>query len=116
MILAEAAADDEQYAQAGELVNTLRGLRNASALNLPTNEEDAFKMIIDERRIEFLFEGHRWVDLKRLGDRGGRAMDRDSRECSFLADCTLSNSDFRYTLPIPVSELTANDVVQNPGY
>jgi hypothetical protein len=115
MILAEFAADEGDYAQVGALVNALRGLRTASALDIPTNEADAFGMILDERRIEFLFEGHRWVDLKRLGDRGNRAMDRDSRECSFLADCTLSNSDFRYTLPIPVSELTANDVVQNPG-
>jgi hypothetical protein len=116
MILAEAAADAGDYAQVGALVNALRGLRTASALDLPANEGDAFGMILDERRIEFLFEGHRWIDLKRLGDRGIRAMDRDARECSFLADCTLSNSDFRYTLPIPVSELTANDVVQNPGY
>jgi hypothetical protein len=74
-------------------------------------------MILDERRLEFLFEGHRWVDLKRMGDRGGRALDRDARECDFLAGCTLANSDYRFTLPIPVSELTANQAAQqNPNY
>ena len=117
LILAEAAADAGDYAQAGTLVNQLRGLRDASTLDLPTNEADAFGMILDERRLEFLFEGHRWVDLKRLGDRGNRAMDRDARECSFLADCTLPNDDYRFTLPIPVAEITANGAAQqNPNY
>jgi hypothetical protein len=52
-----------------------------------------------------------------MGDRGGRALDRDARECSFLAGCTLANSDYRFTLPIPVSELTANSAAQqNPNY
>jgi hypothetical protein len=52
-----------------------------------------------------------------MGDRGGRALDRDARECSFLAGCTLANSDYRFTLPIPQVELNANpSVVQNPGY
>ena len=56
-------------------------------------------------------------DRKRMGDRGGRALDRDARECSFLAGCTLANSDYRFTLPIPVSELTANQAAQqNPNY
>ena len=117
LIVAEAEADAGNFAQVGVLINQLRSLRGADALSAPTNEQDAFGMILDERRLEFLFEGHRWVDLKRMGDRGGRALDRDARECSFLAGCTLANSDYRFTLPIPVSELTANSAAQqNPNY
>jgi hypothetical protein len=117
LIVAEAEADAGNFAQVGVLINQLRSLRGADALSAPNNEQDAFGMILDERRLEFLFEGHRWVDLKRMGDRGGRALDRDARECSFLAGCTLANSDYRFTLPIPVSELTANSAAQqNPNY
>ena len=117
LIVAEAEADAGNFAQVGVLINQLRSLRGADALSAPTNDQDAFGMILDERRIEFLFEGHRWVDLKRMGDRGGRALDRDARECSFLSGCTLANSDYRFTLPIPVSELTANQAAQqNPNY
>ena len=59
----------------------------------------------------------RWVDLKRLGNRGNRAIDRDAKECENLAGCSLPNSDYRFTLPIPLSETTANSgVVQNRDY
>ncbi len=117
LILAEAAADSGNFTDAGVLVNQLRGLRGADALDAPTSVQEAFGQILDERRLEFLFEGHRWVDLKRLGDRAGRTLDRDARECSFLSGCSLTNSDYRFTLPIPVSELTANGAAdQNPGY
>ena len=117
LILAEAAADSGNFTDAGILVNQLRGLRGAEALDAPTSVQQAFGQILDERRLEFLFEGHRWVDLKRLGDRAGRTLDRDARECSFLSGCSLTNSDYRFTLPIPVSELTANGAAdQNPGY
>ena len=117
LILAEAAADSGNFTDAGVLVNQLRGLRGADALDAPTSVQEAFGQILDERRLEFLFEGHRWVDLKRLGDIAGRTLDRDARECSFLSGCSLTNSDYRFTLPIPVSELTANGAAdQNPGY
>lgn len=117
LILAEAEADAGNFTEVGNLINDLRSERGASAVGIPTNESEAFGMILDERRLEFLFEGHRWVDLKRLGDRGGRALDRDARECSFLSACTLTNSDYRFTLPIPVSEIAANGAVQqNPNY
>jgi hypothetical protein len=117
LILAEAAADSGNFTDAGVLVNQLRGLRGADALDAPTSVQEAFGQILDERRLEFLFEGHRWVDLKRLGERAGRTLDRDARECSFLSGCSLTNSDYRFTLPIPVSELTANGAAdQNPGY
>lgn len=117
LILAEAAADAGNFVEAGTLVNQLRALRGADALAAPTSVQDAFGMILDERRLEFLFEGHRWVDLKRLGDRGGRTLDRDAKECSFLSACSIANSDYRFTLPIPVSELSANGAAQqNPDY
>jgi hypothetical protein len=117
LILAEAEADAGNFVQVGALINELRSKRGASSVVNPSTEQEAFGMILDERRLEFLFEGHRWIDLKRMGDRGGRALDRDSRECSFLAGCTLANTDYRFTLPIPVSETTANSAAdQNPNY
>ena len=100
------------------LLKQLKDARYGSAQALVTyaDQEDAFGAILDERRIELLFEGHRWVDLKRLGDRGNRSVDRDARECSFFS-CTISNDDYRFTLPIPISETIANpEADQNPGY
>ena len=119
LIRAEAAADANDLPAAAGFIKQLRDARFGSSQPLPNyaNQTEAFGDILDERRLEFLFEGHRWVDLKRLGDRGKRAIDRDDKECSFLAGCTLANSDYRFTMPIPLSELTANSaIVQNPNY
>lgn len=119
LIRAEAAADANNLSQAATLIRQLRDARFGAPQPTPSfaNQAEAFGAILDERRLELLFEGHRWVDLKRLGDRGNRAIDRDDRECSFLAGCTLSSGDFRFTLPIPIAEITANSAVeQNPGY
>ncbi|WP_299889828.1 RagB/SusD family nutrient uptake outer membrane protein [uncultured Lacinutrix sp.] len=119
LIRAEAAASASNFTAAATFIKQLRDARLGTAQPIPSyaNQTEAFGAILDERRLELLYEGHRWVDLKRLGDMGGRAIDRDAWECSFLAGCTLSNSDFRFTLPIPLSEVTANAAVQqNPGY
>lgn len=119
LIRAEAAADGNDFIGAATFIKQLRDARFGSSQPLPVynNQTEAFGAILDERRLEFLFEGHRWVDLKRIGDRGSRTIDRDARECSFLSGCTLPNSDYRFTLPIPLSETTANPVIsQNPGY
>jgi len=119
LIRAEAAAEANDLDGAAGYIQQLRSARYGGPTPLPAygSKTDAFGGILDERRLEFLFEGHRWVDLKRLGDKGNRVMDRDARECSFLAGCTLSNSDYRFTLPIPTAEISANDgIVQNPGY
>lgn len=119
MIRAEAAADANDLVGAANFVKQLQDARFGSSQPLPVyaNQTEAFGDILDERRIEFWAEGHRYVDLKRLGDRGNRQMERDDRECSFLAGCTLPNTDYRFTLPIPQAEITANDgAEQNPGY
>nr|WP_321231829.1 RagB/SusD family nutrient uptake outer membrane protein [uncultured Psychroserpens sp.] len=119
LIRAEAAADANQLGVAAGFIKQLRDARFGAPQPLPayTSQTEAFGGILDERRLELLFEGHRWVDLKRLGNRGNRAIDRDAKECSILAGCTLGNDDFRFTLPIPLTETTANSAAeQNPGY
>jgi hypothetical protein len=119
LIRAEAAADANQLVQAANFIKQLRDARFGSSqpLSQYASQEEAFGDILDERRLEFLFEGHRYVDLKRLGNRGNRQIDRDMRECATLAGCTLSNDDFKFTLPIPIAEITANSSIeQNSGY
>jgi len=119
LIRAEAAADAGDLTGAANLLKELRDARYGAPQVVQSfaNETEAFGAILDERRLELLFEGHRWVDLKRLGNRGNRAIDRDAKECENLAGCTLPNSDYRFTLPIPLSETTANSGVdQNDGY
>ena len=118
LIRAEAAADAGEYDDAAAFLNQLRDARYGSAQSEYsfTTEEGAFEAILDERRLELLFEGHRWVDLKRLGSRGNGEIDRDEKESENLADDILT-SDYRFTLPIPLSETTANSGVdQNDGY
>ena len=118
LIRAEAAADAGDFTGAANLLKELRDVRYGTPQTLQSfaNETEAFGAILDERRLEFLFEGHRWVDLKRLGSRGNRGIDRDEKESENLAS-TILTSDYRFTLPIPLSETTANSGVdQNDGY
>lgn len=118
-IRAEAAAQANDFAGAAAFISQLRDARFGAAQPVPTytSQQEAFGAILDERRLELLFEGHRWVDLKRLGSKGNRAIDRDAKECSTVAGCTLPDTDFRFTLPIPVAEITGNTgIQQNPNY
>ena len=60
-------------------------------------------MILDERRFEFAFEGHRWYDLKRTGN-----------AISVIPN-VISTDD--YLWPIPQDERDVNpNLEQNPGY
>lgn len=69
--------------------------------------------ILNERRKEFVAEGHRWFDLKRKGLDIVRGAD-----CS-ATTCELNSDNFRFTLPIPQAEIFANPNIepqQNEGY
>lgn len=119
LIKAEAAADELRFMDVATIIKQLQDNRfnTPQPLQSFSNQEEAFGAILDERRKEFLFEGHRWVDLKRLGDLGDRGIDRDPWECSFFVSCSINNNDYRFTLPIPLSETIANDAIQqNPQY
>ncbi len=79
---------------------------------------EAYKALLDERRKELALQGFRWIDIKRLGVRANTSIDRDPIDCAFNGVCSISNTDHRFTLPIPLREIDiAGDIlVQNPGY
>lgn len=103
----------------------IAALRNVRSSNLPTpdtyaNQAEALSDILLERRVELAFEGHRLLDLKRFG----QGVDRIDEDCNNgdrpATTCSLDAGNFRFTFPIPQSEIFANDGIsdadQNPGY
>ena len=126
LILAEVEADRNNFNGAtnstAAYIRQLREARFGAVQPLPTyaNSTEAFAAILNERRIEFAFEGHRWKDLKRMGVRADQGAVRDPLDAStFNMTPTLPPTDYRFTLPIPLSELDANPGIraqQNPGY
>ncbi len=121
LIRAEAAAASGDLAGAANYIKQIRDARFGTPQPAPSfgSAQAAFAGILDERRIELCFEGHRWLDLKRLGTGANRGVDRDPLDCFITGACTLSADDYRFTLPIPLVEINANNVIagqQNPGY
>jgi starch-binding outer membrane protein, SusD/RagB family len=107
---------------AATLIKSIRDKRSISGprpLPVYANATDAWGDILDERRVELCFEGHRYIDLKRLGVLANRSIDRHPLDCSTysLATCSIPATDYRFTLPIPLNELSGNPTIQqNPGY
>ncbi|MEW7281334.1 RagB/SusD family nutrient uptake outer membrane protein [Aquimarina sp. 2201CG1-2-11] len=128
LILAEAAAVNGNINGAANstaaYIKQLRDARFSTAQVLPVYADatEAFAAVLNERRIEFAFEGHRYLDLKRLGSLANQGILRDPLDCAdsrVNGACSLSVTDHRFTLPIPQVELIANPTMreqQNPGY
>lgn len=96
---------------------------NVAGISMPTitSQQSAFAAILNERRVEFAFEGHRYLDMKRLGVKAGSpGFTRYSKDCAVNGACNLPANDHRMTLPIPVGEMNGNNSLttdsQNPGY
>ena len=69
-------------------------------------DANAKEALLQERLLEFLFEGKRWYDLRRMGD-------------TFVFEHTtvLPSETYKLLWPIDRSSLTNNRaLVQNPGY
>lgn len=103
-----------------QLIRDKRAINGpAPALPVYANVTEAWADIVLERRLELAFEGHRYIDLKRLGTLANASIDRHPLDCSTysLPECSIPVTDFRFTLPIPRVETDANpSIVQNPGY
>ena len=123
--LAEKRAFEGDLAGVESIINEIRINRNlladGTAVSMPTDfytQKAAYARILEERRVEFAFEGHRYLDMKRLGERAGSpGFVRDPQDCVTTGACQLEPTSTRLTLPIPRSEMISNpNMVQNPGY
>lgn len=87
-----------------EILDALNAVRSRATTPLVSLGSDPLKTILDERRWELCFEGHRWTDLVRMG--------RASLSLGINPDATL--------YPIPLKEIQTNTSIgqdnQNPGY
>ena len=117
-ILAESSVPSDLTAAAG-YVQSVRAARNYSGTATTpvyTSPQVAYADILKERRIELALEGHRYIDLKRLASKAGVTMDRNQTD-DIVTVSNLANGSHKYTLPIPLAEITANpNAQQNPGY
>lgn len=125
LIKAEARAAAEDFIGAANAVQAIRAVRNNVAVPTPVynSAQDAWKGILDERRIEFAFEGFRYIDLRRLASLAGvTLLDRDPMDYDGLSlpganPNNLPLNSYKMTMPIPQSEINGNgSIQQNPGY
>jgi hypothetical protein len=113
LLKAEALNEAGDLAGAAALVNQIRTRVNLP--NTPAASQTDMRLAIEkERRLEMVFEGHRWYDLKRTG-----------RAITVMNAATgVNNENLGYQLtenrlvwPIPQAELDKNSkLVQNAGY
>lgn len=125
LIRAEAEARGE-YGSLADAEGSIDQLLNARyTTNVPatpsySSTEEALNAIVEQRRLEFSFEGHRFLDIKRLGEELNLDITRIPEDCNSFSgssECTLPRSDYRFTFPIPNTELNANpNIEQNTGY
>ncbi len=121
LIRAEAAVAQGNLGVAAGLIKDIRDARFGEDTTAPSfgSQTEAYAAILDERRVELAYEGHRYLDLKRLGARANQGVLKDPIDCAFNGACTLSADDFRFTLPLPIIEFNGNPGLreqQNPGY
>lgn len=118
-ILAECEVASNNLSAAQSLIQEVRTARRIhGTATTPTygTAQQAYADILKERRIDLALEGHRYLDLKRLATLAGVTMDRNADD-DFVTVSNLPNDSYKYTLPIPLSEIAANpNIKQNPGY
>ena len=125
LIKAECRAAANDFTGAANSIDAIRDARYGSNQAAPTyaNATEAWKGILDERRLELAFEGHRFIDIKRLGVQAGiSGLDRHPRDYDGLNipggnPANLPLNSYKWALPIPQSEINANGAIQqNAGY
>jgi hypothetical protein len=123
-IKAECLIRGNDFTGAAGLIRQVRQARSYTGGIVPlpvyANATAAFADVLLERRKELSFEGHRYIDLKRLGAEAGvTGTDRyaqDAVNSSASNPVNITVTDYRFTLPIPQAEINVNALEQNPGY
>lgn len=95
-------------------LNTLRQHRISPMSFVPFEgtEDELLLAILRERRLELVFRGVRWLDLKRLNTSAETEVTLDRKFNS--SDAVLPPNDLRYVIPIPPDEMDFNPMEQNP--
>lgn len=108
LIQAESRARTNNDAGAQTAINVLRTNRGLTATSL--TGQQLIDLIMNERRVELAFEGHRFFDLKRLG--------LPITKPAATNTSPLQPNDFRLLQQIPFDQITLSRglLLQNPGY
>lgn len=110
LIRAEARARmaDAAAAASEEVMADINMVRERAGL-LPVEDlsnEEALEEVLEQRRLEFVGEGLRFMDLKRY-----------DLTCDLLEFCEEDAEAFRNVWPIPLQQIEVNPTLtQNPGY
>ncbi|BDD09421.1 membrane protein [Fulvitalea axinellae] len=125
MMKAEALVEKGEFFEAQELVEQIRERAGLGVRVLPEDVERSEDIILEERALEFAYEGKRWFDLLRMAKRN------DFKRKDNLIDILTKNVDpgdvpkwrsllsdpMSYYLPIHFDELEKNlNLKQNPYY
>jgi starch-binding outer membrane protein, SusD/RagB family len=125
LIKAECRAAASDLTGTATAIDAIRDARYGSDQAAPVyaNVTAAWKGVLDERRLELAFEGHRFIDIKRLGVQAGiSGLDRDPMDYDGLNipggnPANLPLTSYKWALPIPQSEINGNGgIQQNFGY
>ncbi len=113
LIRAEALVEEGDVSGGVDYLNAVQEARGGYETSTSSYDE-AIDEIMDERRREFAFEGHRFFDLKRRGGEGeGRYAEIPKAE----GESPVPYDDFRVIAPIPETEEENNpEIQQNPEY
>src|SRR5690554_4965891 len=115
-------------ATAREYVNMVRSRESVNMPPVTESGEALFERIVNERRIELVFEEHRWFDIRRwkilpqVADEDlTRMIIRKNPDGTKQYEVTFwkegNYNEANYLLPIPQSEINKNSLLeQNPGY
>jgi hypothetical protein len=117
LLHAEALACTGDLAGATKLVNEIRTRAGIKPISQPANEYDMVSAILDERRLELAFEGHRFFDLVRHGLERAKEVHDSMNEKDPYWQTRLPLTQESILMPVPQTALDDNpSLVQNPGY
>lgn len=109
---AEAYARDGKPDLAVETVNSLLGAYGADLLDESLEGDALIDAILEEKHKEFVGEGVRYFDLKRIG----KPLQR-YKNMGAGVSAVINPDDYRWLFPIPESEYKYNDLMdQNPEW
>ncbi|MBW8685819.1 RagB/SusD family nutrient uptake outer membrane protein [Chitinophaga rhizophila] len=115
LIRAEAYAKSSNYAAALDDVNEIRAHRSLPALT-GVADANVLAAVLKEKRIEFMFEGHRYFDLLRNKLNVVRTTCNSALQLN-TPKCTIEATSPTAIFPIPQREMDVNlNIEQNEGY